>query len=143
MDGLGYPLCQQVFPFLSPVPGHVPFFPSFTVILVRCFVGATDSTPPVLYHTCHCSGAIPLFGACARRVGESELGLGVGEDKDVDGYAIKTVPQPIFLMMKRRSWTRLDGHRLQLQVYGPSHSLTPPLVPLMRTSHSCPTQTQR
>ena len=46
----------------------------------------------MLYHTCHCSGAVPLllFDACTRRVEDSELGLGptpgVGEDEDLDGY---------------------------------------------------------
>jgi hypothetical protein len=37
-----------------------------------------------------------LYRVCARRVEESELGLGVGEDEDADGYAIKTIPRPIF-----------------------------------------------
>ena len=55
-----------------------------------------------------------LFDACARRLKESELGLGVGEDEDVDGYAIKTIPHVVFLMAKS----------VQLQLYGVSH---PPL----------------
>jgi hypothetical protein len=124
--GLGYTFFQQVSPFLSPVAGHVLFFLSPHL---QCFVGATDSTASVLYHTCHCSGVILLIDACARRVKESEMDLGVREDEDVDGYAIKTILHPVFLMTKS----------LQLLVYCPPRSLTPSPAPLVLRSCVLPT----
>jgi hypothetical protein len=119
----------------------LPFYPQYQVTsysfsplihcYVQCFVRATDSTASVLNHTCHCSGVILLINACARRVKESELGLGVREDEDVDGYAIKTILHPIFLMTKL----------LQLLVYCPPRSLIPSPAPLVLRSCIPPTPT--